>query len=95
LHALNIDIICANSRPAKGRAAGANKTLQDRLNELRLTGAATLAEANTLLPAFMADGNARFAKPPANAKNLHRAAAPAMISTMRLPGRSNALYRGR
>jgi hypothetical protein len=72
LHALNIDIIGANSCPAKGRAARANKTLQDRLNELRLTGAATLAEANTLLPAFMADGNARFAKPPANAKNRHR-----------------------
>jgi hypothetical protein len=32
----------------------------------------TLAEGNALLPAFMADYNARFAKPPANKKDLHR-----------------------
>jgi len=73
LHALNIDIICANSSPAKGRVERANKTLQDRLvRELRLAGAATLAEGNALLPAFIADYNARFAKPPANNKDLHR-----------------------
>jgi hypothetical protein len=73
LHALNIDIICANSSPAKGRVERANRTLQDRLvKELRLAGAATLAEGNALLPAFMVDYNARFAKPPANQKNLHR-----------------------
>ena len=73
LHALNIDIICANSSPAKGRVERANKTLQDRLvKELRLAGAATLAEGNALLPAFIADYNARFAKAPANAKDLHR-----------------------
>jgi len=37
--------------------------LQDRLvKELRLAGVRTLAEGNTLLPAFMADYNARFAK---------------------------------
>jgi transposase len=73
LHALNIDIICANSSPAKGRVERANKTLQDRLvKELRLAGAATLAEGNALLPAFMADYNARFAKAPANGKDLHR-----------------------
>ena len=73
LHALNIDIICANSSPAKGRVERANKTLQDRLvKELRLAGATTLAEGNALLPAFVADYNARFAKPPANKKDLHR-----------------------
>ena len=73
LHALNIDIICANSSPAKGRVERANKTLQDRLvKELRLAGAATLAEGNALLPAFIADYNARFAKAPANSKDLHR-----------------------
>ena len=73
LHALNIDIICANSSPAKGRVERANKTLQDRLvKELRLAGAATLAEGNALLPAFIADYNARFAKAPANKKDLHR-----------------------
>jgi hypothetical protein len=53
LNALNIDIICANSSPAKGRVERANKTLQDRLvKELRLAGAATLAEGNAVLPAF-------------------------------------------
>jgi winged helix-turn helix protein len=73
LHALNIDIICANSSQAKGRVERAHKTLQDRLvKELRLAAVRTLAEGNALLPAFMADYNARFAKPPANKKNLHR-----------------------
>ena len=47
--------------------------MQDRLvKELRLAGARTLAEGNTLLPAFMADYNTRFAKLPANKKDLHR-----------------------
>jgi hypothetical protein len=73
LHALNIDIICANSSQAKGRVERAHKTLQDRLvKELRLAGARSLAEGNALLPAFIADYNARFAKPPANVKDLHR-----------------------
>jgi hypothetical protein len=70
---LSIDIICANSSQAKGRVERAHKTLQDRLvKELRLAGAVTLAEGNALLPAFMADYNARFAKAPADNKNLHR-----------------------
>src|SRR5277367_5544581 len=73
LHALNIDIICANSSPAKGRVERAHKTLQDRLvKELRLAGVRTLAEGNALLASFVADYNTRFAKPPANAKDLHR-----------------------
>ena len=47
--------------------------MQDRLvKELRLAGAATLAQGNALLPAFIADYNARFAKAPANDKDLHR-----------------------
>jgi hypothetical protein len=47
LHALNIDIICANSSPAKGRVERANKTLQDRLvKELRLEGASTSPARN-------------------------------------------------
>jgi len=73
LHALNIEIICANSSQAKGRVERANKTLQDRLvKELRLAGVNTIKTGNAFLPAFVADFNARFAKPPANAKNLHR-----------------------
>ena len=51
----------------------AHKTLQDRLvKELRLAGAGTLAQGNALLPAFIANYNARFAKPPVNSKDLHR-----------------------
>ena len=47
--------------------------MQDRLvKELRLAGVRTLSEGNALLPAFIADYNARFAKPPANKKDLHR-----------------------
>src|SRR5438093_9885951 len=65
------------SSQAKGRVERAHKTLQDRLvKELRLAGAATLAEGNALLPAFMADYNARFAKAPANSKDLHRRLSP-------------------
>jgi Winged helix-turn helix len=70
---LNIDIICANSPQAKGRVERAFGTLQDRLvKELRLAGISTVAAANEWLPGFMADYNERFARPPANAKDLHR-----------------------
>ena len=73
LKALNIDIICANSSQAKGRVERANKTLQDRLvKELRLAGVSTMADANAFVPAFLDAYNARFAKPPANLKDLHR-----------------------
>ena len=73
LHALNIDIICANSSQAKGRVERAFGTLQDRLvKELRLAGIASIAAANAFLPAFMADYNARFGKEPAQAADGHR-----------------------
>ena len=71
LLALNIDIICANSSPAKGRVERANKTLQERvLKELRLLSAATLAEGNALLPAFIADYDVCFPKAPATHRTL-------------------------
>jgi len=74
LHALNIDILCANTPQAKGRVERANKALQDRLvKELRLRGINTIAAGNELLPGFLADYNARFGKEPRNPKNLHRA----------------------
>ena len=70
---LNIDIICANSPQAKGRVERAFGTLQDRLvKELRLAGISTIAAANEWLPGFMVDYNERFARSPANAKDLHR-----------------------
>jgi hypothetical protein len=72
LHALNIDIICANSSQAKGRVERANGTLQDRLvKEMRLRGIDTVTAGNAFLPDFMTDYNARFAKAPFE-RDLHR-----------------------
>jgi hypothetical protein len=64
LHALDINIICANSSQAKGRVERAHKTLK----ELQLVGARTLTEGEHPPPEFMVDYNTRFAKPPANKK---------------------------
>ena len=51
LHALNIDIICANSSQAKGRVERANATLQDRLvKEMRLQGISGMEAGNAFLP---------------------------------------------
>src|SRR5437899_4855194 len=73
LHALNIDIICANSSQAKGRVERANGTLQDRLvKELRLSGIDTIGAGNAFLPAFMEKYNARFAKAPFDDRDVHR-----------------------
>lgn len=44
------------------------------MKELRLAGISTLEAANAFLPTFMADYNARFAKEPRLAKDLHRPA---------------------
>jgi hypothetical protein len=77
LHALNIDIICANSSPAKGRVERANRILQDRLvKELRMAGAATLADGNAPSRPSWLTYNARFAKAPANSKDSHRRVGP-------------------
>jgi transposase len=77
LHELTIAIICANSPQAKGRVERAHKTLQDRLvKELRLAGIGTIEAANAFLPAFVADYNARFAKPARRPEDLHRPLAP-------------------
>jgi hypothetical protein len=70
---LNIDILCANSPQAKGRVERAFGTLQDRLvKELRLAGISTVEAANAWLSGFVEDYNKRFARAPANAKDLHR-----------------------
>src|SRR5204862_362577 len=66
LHALAIGFIPAGSPQAKGRIERLWQTLQDRLvSELRLHGIATPEAANAFLPAFRADHNRRFARPPA------------------------------
>jgi transposase len=66
LQALGIGFIPAGSPQAKGRIERLWQTLQDRLvSELRLRGITTPAAANAFLPAFRADHNRRFARPPA------------------------------
>ena len=62
LHVLNIDILCANTPQDKGRVERANKILQHRLKELRLQAIRTIKAGNVMLPAFMADYNARLVK---------------------------------
>src|SRR5438034_1702497 len=65
LHALGIGFIPAGSPQAKGRIERLWQTLQDRLvSELRLHDIATPEAANAFLPAFRADHNRRFARPP-------------------------------
>lgn len=77
LRDLNIDCICANSPEAKGRVERANGTLQDRLvKKLRLRGLNNPVSATPFLPVFMADYNARFAKPPRVAYDAHRPLRP-------------------
>jgi len=66
LRDLGIGDIAAHSPQAKGRIERLWETLQDRLvAELRLRGIHTLAAAEAFLPAFLADHNRRFARPPA------------------------------
>ncbi|NVM93132.1 transposase [Variovorax sp. SG517] len=73
LFELNIDIMCANTSQAKGRVERANLTLQDRLvKELRLRGISTREAANAFAPHFIADFNARFAKPAKRDFDAHR-----------------------
>ena len=73
LNELNVEILCANSSQAKGRVERANRTLQDRLvKELRLADISDMEAANAFLPKFTERFNAKFAKAPPRADNLHR-----------------------
>ncbi len=73
MYELNIESICANSSQAKGRVERANLTLQDRLvKELRLRGISNMPDANAFAAHFMANYNARFAKPPRSEHDCHR-----------------------
>jgi hypothetical protein len=58
---LGVEMIFASSPQAKGRIERLWGTLQDRLlNELRIAGARTLAEANAFLPGYLERHNSRF-----------------------------------
>jgi hypothetical protein len=86
LEQLGIHQIPAYSPQAKGRIERAWRTFQDRLiSELRLAGAATLAEANAGLEKFCADYNQRFSRP----------AADAVCDFRRLPRRLHDVLRPR
>ena len=62
---LGIQIIFAQSPQAKGRVKRTAGTLQDRLStELRLAGATTIEQANTVLDQFLPRYNRRFQIPP-------------------------------
>jgi transposase len=75
LQSLGIGFIPAGSPQAKGRIERLWQTLQDRLvSELRLRGITTLEAANAVLPAFRADHNRRFARPPARPRPTWRSA---------------------
>jgi transposase len=70
---LGIELIFANSAPAKGRIERTNRTLQNRLvQELRLHNISNIAAANAYLPEFIEDFNRRFAVVPKSPNNAHR-----------------------
>ena len=74
LGTLDVESIHAGSPQAKGRVERANRTLQDRLvKEMRLRGVCGMDAGNAYLPAFVADYNRRFAVPPRNPADAHRA----------------------
>jgi transposase len=75
---LGITSIAAQSPQAKGRIERLFQTLQDRLVvELRLAGAATLADANACLARYLPLFNARFAVPASEVGSAYRPLDPA------------------
>jgi len=73
LEELGIALICANSPQAKGRVERANGVLQDRMiKAMRLEGISDMTTANAYAETYMAAHNAKFARVPANSKELHR-----------------------
>lgn len=73
LRELGITHVVAHSPEAKGRVERANGTFQDRLvAELRLSGASTIAEANSVLWDFLPRFNQRFGVPAAQPGRAYR-----------------------
>jgi Helix-turn-helix domain len=74
---LDVELIRAHSPQAKGRVERLFGTAQDRwVKELRLAGAATLAEANRLLPRLLREHNRRFSRPAKRSRDAHRGLGP-------------------
>lgn len=73
LDELGIALICANTPQAKGRVERANGVLQDRMiKAMRLEGISDMKAANAYAETYMAAHNSKFARIPANPKELHR-----------------------
>jgi len=73
LKELTVEVIYAESAPAKGRVERNFKTCQDRLvKELRLHKIKTIDEANAFLKHWLPVFNKRFGVPPVKEANLHR-----------------------
>lgn len=73
LRELGITHVVAHSPEAKGRVERANGTFQDRLvAELRLSGASTMAEANSVLRDFLPRFNQRFGVPASQSGQVYR-----------------------
>jgi hypothetical protein len=73
LQELGIASISARSPQAKGRIERLWRTFQDRLpSELRLAGAATLAQSNQVLQRFLVEYNAQFARPAKQVPSAYR-----------------------
>ena len=70
---LGIDVIHAQSAPAKGRIERSFKTDQDRLvKELRLRGISTMEEGNKFLESYWPRHNKRFGVPALEEADFHR-----------------------
>jgi len=101
---LGITQVFAHSPEAKGRVERANGTFQDRLvAELRLAGASTFAEANTILESFLPRFNQRFGVPATQPEHAYRPIDPGLdiegvlcIKETRRVARDNTIpYHGR
>jgi len=76
---LGVTQVFARSPEAKGRVERANGTFQDRLvAELRLAGASTLVEVNSILEAFLPRFNERFGVPAAQPELAYRPLDPGL-----------------
>ena len=82
LDRLGIEHIAAYSPEARGRSERMFGTLQDRLaKELKLAGMADIEAANRFISeVYLADHNARFARPPEIAESAFVAADPARLA---------------
>jgi transposase len=71
---LRIELIQARTPQAKGRVERANQTLQDRLiKEMRLRAISDIAGAQAFADEFVETWRAKFAKPPLDEADAHRA----------------------